>query len=212
MFLAMGLVLVIFILPALAISWVVPAEDLTLTAGLMQAFEAFFAYFECWLAHADHRPHDPLRLAGRHADLAGRAVQGPAADRAPRGLHSAVLPEDELARHPAEHPGRPGLRDDAHRPAVRLHPGRLQRLLDLLGDDDAGLPGHVRADVHRRYSAATAPAGAGTRLHGAGADSALHRRASSLRSRRSSSDSCRRPSSRAATRPPTSPSSAAACS
>jgi len=45
MFLAMGLVLAIFILPALAISWVVPAEDLTLTAGLMQAFEAFFAYF-----------------------------------------------------------------------------------------------------------------------------------------------------------------------
>ena len=42
----MGLVLLIFILPALAISWVVPAEELTLTAGLMQAFEAFFAYFD----------------------------------------------------------------------------------------------------------------------------------------------------------------------
>lgn len=50
MFLAMGLVLCIFILPALAISWVVPAQDLTLTAGLMQAFEAFFAYFDMtWL-------------------------------------------------------------------------------------------------------------------------------------------------------------------
>jgi glutamate:GABA antiporter len=50
MFLAMGLVLLIFILPALAISWVVPAQDLTLTAGLMQAFEAFFAYFDMlWL-------------------------------------------------------------------------------------------------------------------------------------------------------------------
>ena len=50
MFVAMGLVLVIFILPALAISWVVPAEALTLTAGLMQAFEAFFNYFEVgWL-------------------------------------------------------------------------------------------------------------------------------------------------------------------
>jgi amino acid transporter len=46
MFLAMGLVLCIFIFPALAISWVVPAQDLTLTAGLMQAFEAFFAYFD----------------------------------------------------------------------------------------------------------------------------------------------------------------------
>ena len=30
MFLAMGLVLAIFILPALAISWVVPAEELSL--------------------------------------------------------------------------------------------------------------------------------------------------------------------------------------
>src|SRR5690349_2029292 len=45
MFLAMGLVLVIFILPALAISWIVPAEDLSLTAGVMQAFDAVFAQF-----------------------------------------------------------------------------------------------------------------------------------------------------------------------
>jgi amino acid transporter len=45
MFLAMGLVLVIFILPALAISWVVPAEQLSLTAGVMQAFDAVFAAF-----------------------------------------------------------------------------------------------------------------------------------------------------------------------
>ena len=37
MFLAMGLVLAIFILPALAISWIVPAEELSLTAGVMQA-------------------------------------------------------------------------------------------------------------------------------------------------------------------------------
>jgi amino acid transporter len=45
MFLAMGLVLLIFILPALAISWVVPAEELSLTAGVMQAFDAAFANF-----------------------------------------------------------------------------------------------------------------------------------------------------------------------
>src|SRR5690242_16611801 len=45
MFLAMGLVLAIFILPALAISWIVPAADLSLTAGLMQAFQGFFAEF-----------------------------------------------------------------------------------------------------------------------------------------------------------------------
>jgi len=45
MFFAMGLVLLIFILPALAISWVIPADQLSLTAGVMQAFDAFFAYF-----------------------------------------------------------------------------------------------------------------------------------------------------------------------
>src|SRR6185503_10640776 len=45
MFLAMGLVLTIFILPALAISWIVPAEELSLTAGIMQAFDAIFAEF-----------------------------------------------------------------------------------------------------------------------------------------------------------------------
>src|SRR6201991_1198261 len=45
MFFAMGLVLMIFILPALAISWVIPAEQLSLTAGVMQAFDAFFSYF-----------------------------------------------------------------------------------------------------------------------------------------------------------------------
>jgi putative glutamate/gamma-aminobutyrate antiporter len=46
MFMAMGLVLAIFILPALAISWVIPAQELSLTAGVMQAFDGFFAYFD----------------------------------------------------------------------------------------------------------------------------------------------------------------------
>jgi len=46
MFFACGLVLLIFILPALAISWVIPAKELSLTAGVMQAFDAFFAYFD----------------------------------------------------------------------------------------------------------------------------------------------------------------------
>ena len=44
-FLAMGLVLLIFILPALAISWIVPADTLSLTAGVMQAFDAVLAEF-----------------------------------------------------------------------------------------------------------------------------------------------------------------------
>jgi glutamate:GABA antiporter len=45
MFLACGLVLLIFILPALAISWVVPEQQLSLTAGVMQAFSEFFSHF-----------------------------------------------------------------------------------------------------------------------------------------------------------------------
>jgi amino acid transporter len=45
MFFAVGLVLLIFILPALSISWVIPSQQLSLTAGVMQAFEAFFANF-----------------------------------------------------------------------------------------------------------------------------------------------------------------------
>lgn len=40
----------IFVLPALAISFVVPADQLSLTAGVMQAFDQFFAYFSIqWL-------------------------------------------------------------------------------------------------------------------------------------------------------------------
>ncbi len=45
MFTASAMVLAIFILPALAISWVVPSAELSLTAGVMQAFDAFFQYF-----------------------------------------------------------------------------------------------------------------------------------------------------------------------
>ena len=50
MFVAMPIVIAIFVLPALAISWVVPSSQLTLTGGVMQAFTAFFAHFHIsWL-------------------------------------------------------------------------------------------------------------------------------------------------------------------
>jgi glutamate:GABA antiporter len=45
MLVATVLVLLILILPPLAISWVVPAQDVSLTAGIMQAFEAVLAFF-----------------------------------------------------------------------------------------------------------------------------------------------------------------------
>lgn len=46
MALAVGLVLLIFIVPAVVISWVVPSENLSLTAGVMQAFDGFFSHFD----------------------------------------------------------------------------------------------------------------------------------------------------------------------
>ncbi|AYF73311.1 amino acid permease [Nocardia yunnanensis] len=45
MALAVGLVLAIFIVPAVVISWVVPSKNLSLTAGVMQAFDGFFNHF-----------------------------------------------------------------------------------------------------------------------------------------------------------------------
>jgi amino acid transporter len=44
-FLAMALVLAVFILPTLAIAWVIPAHEISLTAGLMQAFDSLLGYF-----------------------------------------------------------------------------------------------------------------------------------------------------------------------
>jgi len=44
-FLAMALVLAIFILPTLAIAWVVPEKQISFTAGVMQTFDRLFAHF-----------------------------------------------------------------------------------------------------------------------------------------------------------------------
>jgi glutamate:GABA antiporter len=44
-FVAMALVLVVFILPTLAISWVIPAAQISFTAGVMQAFSSLLTHF-----------------------------------------------------------------------------------------------------------------------------------------------------------------------
>jgi amino acid transporter len=44
-FLAMALVLAIFILPTLVIAWVVPEKNISSTAGVMQAFNGLFEHF-----------------------------------------------------------------------------------------------------------------------------------------------------------------------
>lgn len=45
-FLAMGLVLAVFILPTLAIAWVIPEHQISFTAGVMQAFDSLFKHFD----------------------------------------------------------------------------------------------------------------------------------------------------------------------
>lgn len=49
-FLAMVLVLALFILPTLAISWVVPEHQISFTAGVMQAFKSLLAHFDASFA------------------------------------------------------------------------------------------------------------------------------------------------------------------
>jgi len=44
-FLAMALVLAVFIGPTLAISWVIPSAQISFTAGVMQAFDSLFTHF-----------------------------------------------------------------------------------------------------------------------------------------------------------------------
>ena len=44
-FLAMAVVLAIFIVPTLAIAWVIPEKKISFTAGVMQAFNSLFAHF-----------------------------------------------------------------------------------------------------------------------------------------------------------------------
>jgi amino acid transporter len=44
-FVAMGLVLAVFVFPTLAISWVVPSSQISFTAGVMQAFDSLFHHF-----------------------------------------------------------------------------------------------------------------------------------------------------------------------
>ena len=42
---SISIIMLVFILPALAVSFIVPASDVSLTAGVMQAFTSFFGYF-----------------------------------------------------------------------------------------------------------------------------------------------------------------------
>src|SRR5262249_20581669 len=65
-------VLAIFIVPALAISWIVPSETLSLTAGVMQAFDTVYAHFGIqWLTPVTAIALICASLGGMLAWLAG---------------------------------------------------------------------------------------------------------------------------------------------
>jgi amino acid transporter len=49
-FLAMALVLAVFVLPTLAISWVIPSQHISFTAGVMQTFDGLFHHFHIGFA------------------------------------------------------------------------------------------------------------------------------------------------------------------
>jgi amino acid transporter len=71
-FLAMFLVLLIFIVPTLVISWVVPSGQISLTAGVMQAFSAFYAHFNLgWLVPLTAIAMVVAMLSGMMTWLAG---------------------------------------------------------------------------------------------------------------------------------------------
>ena len=180
MFLACGLVLLIFILPALAISWVIPAEELSLTAGVMQAFDAFFAYFDLQLLVPI------VAIALVCASLGGMLtwLAGPSKGLLLIARREGYLPpffqqqnENEVAVNILVVQGACHDRD---RVAVRAGAVGVERVLDPQRDDDPGLPRRVPADVRRRRQAAAYPARRRARLHRPGADVHLHGRVPGL--------------------------------
>ena len=95
MFVAMILVLLVLILPPLVISWFIPAEELSLTAGVMQAFDAVFAHFGIqFLTPIVGLAIVSASLAGFMTWLSG-PVQEPAAGLPGGRLPAAVVPADE---------------------------------------------------------------------------------------------------------------------
>ncbi len=149
MFLAMGLVLLIFILPALAISWIVPAEELSLTAGIMQAFDAVFAYFGSqWLTPIIGIMLVTASLGGMLTWLAGPSKGLLLISRQEgylppflQKLNKNGIQQNILVTQ--------GVITTVIALGYALVPSVSQRLLDLLRHHDAGVPDHVPADVRR---------------------------------------------------------------
>ena len=176
MFFACGLVLMIFILPALAISWVIPAQELSLTAGVMQAFDAFFAYFNLQVLV----PIVAIALVCASAGGMLTWLAGPSKGLLQIARREGYLPPFFQHQNENEIPVNilvvQGARDDGDRAAVRARPLGVERLLDPQRDDDAGVPDRLPADVRRREEPAQAPAGRRARVPGARAHVPVRRR------------------------------------
>ena len=149
-FVAMALVLAIFIGPTLAISWVIPSAKISFTVGVMQAFSSLFNRFGLGFAVP------VIAIALAVGALAGMIswLDGPSEGLLLIGRRHGYLPpyfqKVNRDRHRGAHHRHGGRRDYPHRRAVRVHPERLARFLDLHRAGHAGIPDHVRADVHRR--------------------------------------------------------------
>ncbi len=172
-FLAMGVVLAIFILPTLAIAWVIPAAHISLTAGVMQAFNRLLTHFGLSFA----LPIVAVALAV--GALAGMLawLDGPSEGLLRIGREQGYLPprfqKTNGAGHRGQHPR--GSRRGGHvdRPALRGRPHDLTCVLDFHGDGHAGLPDHVCAHVHLRTTPPPHPTGAPAWLQGPGSRPAL---------------------------------------
>ena len=176
MFLATLVVLAVFILPTLAISWVIPAHQISLTAGVMQAFNSLLRHFG--LAFAVPVIAIALAvgaLAGMMAWLDGPVRGAAATSDASRAICRPTSRRPNVRESSTNILTAQGVVITMIALLYAFIPTVSERILDLRRDGDAGVPDHVPADVHRRSQATASATGSRARLPRAGAWTAVHR-------------------------------------
>jgi glutamate:GABA antiporter len=156
-FLAMALVLAVFIGPTLAISWVIPSAQISFTAGVMQAFDRLFTHFGLGFAV----PLIAIALAV--GALAGMItwLDGPSEGLLLIGRQQGFLPPffQKVNRQGIE------VRIIAAQGVVITFIALLYAFIPSVSRAywiftalaTQGVPDHVRADVHRGDQAAPLP-------------------------------------------------------
>jgi hypothetical protein len=159
---SIGIIMLVFILPALAVSFIVPASDVSLTAGVMQAFTSFFGYFGVSFFVS------PVAILIILAMLGGMLawLAGPSTGLLLIGREQGFIP-----------PYFQKLNKRGMQMNIMIwqgvHPGGVKRLLDLRGDDDTDLSDRLCADVHGGRQAEARSARSPARLHHTGAHMAV---------------------------------------